>query len=95
MNTAEKNTLTPPYINLNGNSFEDIRKQFITISKVLGEAADTIQRSDYSNARNATDHEHAEKLRSEKNAILKSLKEFRESYINSFKEINKKRINNF
>ena len=27
-----------------------------------------------------------------RNAILKSLKDFRESYINSFKEISKKRI---
>ena len=40
-------------------------------------------------------HQPKKTNKKKSSAILKSLKEFRENYINSFKEINKKRINNF
>ena len=77
--------LTAPYININGNSADDLKEQFYNIYKALQAAADTIQATDYHNARNATDQAHAQQMRSEKGAVLDNLNALQDQYIKLFK----------
>lgn len=77
--------LTAPYINLNGNSAEDLKDQFYKIYKALQVAADTIQETDYHNGRNATDQAHAQQMKSEKGAILDTLNTLQDQYLKLFK----------
>lgn len=77
--------LKAPYININGNSAEDLQEQFYKIYKALQAAADTIQKTDYHNGRNATDQNHAQQMKAEKGAILDNLNTMQNQYIKLFR----------
>lgn len=77
--------LTAPYININGNSSDDLKEQFYSIYKALQAAADTIRATDYHNGRNATDQAHAQQMKSEKGAVLDNLNTLQDQYIKLYK----------
>lgn len=77
--------LTPPYININGNSEEDLKDQFYKIYNAIQNTIDTIQKTEYHNGRNAMDHSHAQQMRSEKIAILDNLNNLQDQYLKLFK----------
>lgn len=77
--------LTAPYININGNSANDLKDQFYKIYKALQAAADTIQATDYHNGRNATDQNHAQQMKAEKGAILDNLNTLQDQYLELYK----------
>lgn len=80
--------LTAPYINMNGNSAEQITAELMNIYKGLNIAIEAIQKaSEYTNGRNATDHAHAQQMRIEKANILTVLNDIQNQYINLIKTV--------
>lgn len=81
---------TPPYINLNGNSEQQITEELKAIYKALNSAIDALSKAEYCNGRNAIDYEHARKMKDEKLKALDTLNGLREGYIDMFVQITDK-----
>lgn len=80
--------LNAPFVNLNGNSKKDIQSQIKDIVKSLNNCIDAVIKADYNNGRNSIDNNHKIKMDKDKAELTQLLKEYKNSYIEMFKEIN-------
>lgn len=83
----ELKRLTPPLVNMNGNSEKDLLNQTDKVLNALQQLRDALSAMDYDNGRNAKSAEHYQSMRSEHSANKELASALYDQYIGLYNDI--------